>query len=66
MYGLNVNFKTIFLDKRLKIWCEKKVGGANARLPPPCVRPCAWSRDYVGTPQSPWRTSRMFLYPTEK
>ena len=41
MYGLNVNFKTIFLDKRLKIWCEKKVGGGGkcAFAPPPLYAP---------------------------
>ena len=26
----------------------------------------AGSRDYVGNPQSPWRTSRISVYPTEK
>ena len=41
MYGLNVNFKTSFLDKMLKIWCEEKVGGGQMPLcPPPCVRLC--------------------------
>ena len=36
MYGLNVILRPVFLDKMLKIWCEKKSGGgANARLPPP-------------------------------
>ena len=39
MYGLNVNFTTSFLDKMLKIRCDKKVGGANARLPPPLYTP---------------------------
>ena len=41
VWSINVNFTTSFLDKMLKIRCEKKFRGDKCAFAPyPCIRPC--------------------------